>query len=481
MADGTLVMRDQNNNVMSKLSFTKGESLLLLCKKAGFSLPASCNGKGTCGRCKVQFVKGAPLPQATERQKLTVEELRQGYRLACMTKPDQDCEIVLSSETKPDAVAGKIEAGWKLDMQGFFLVADIGTTTIVIEKRKKCDGSIVDTYKAVNDQRIYGADVLSRMEASLEGKAEELATLVRSQLTEGIRYLNRDKASDLMIVAANTTMIHLLMEYPVEGLAKAPFKPYTLRKVITEIAGIKTIIMPGISAFVGADIMAGLLAVHHMTKQSGKAIDQNGEYQLFIDLGTNAELVLYDKRGGICTATAAGPAFEGDAGTGFFGSDMVAVLAWLFEKGMIDENGTLSDEYFEHGVLIPCDERKMHISQQQIRNLQLAKAAVHTGIEVLMQKAGITEEQIKNVYLAGGFGYYLDVHAAVTIGLLPHSLEKKTIACGNTALVGAAVYAHQLMTGAEKAIEINIIPINLAEEELFGENYANHIGLSCDK
>ena len=477
MAEGALVIRDQNNEVISKLSFTQGESLLLLCKKAGFSLPASCNGKGTCGRCKVQFVKGAPLPQATERQKLTAEELRQGYRLACLTKPNQDCEIILPSEAKPDAVTGKIETGWQLDVPGFFLAADIGTTTIVIEKRRKCDGSIVDTYKAVNNQRSYGADVLSRMEAAMEGKAEELATLIRAQLVEGIQYLNRDKTADFMVVAANTTMIHLLMEYPVEGLAKAPFKPYTLKEVITEIAGIKTILMPGISAFVGADIMAGLLAVHHMTKQSGKAMDKNGEYQLFVDLGTNAELVLYDKSGGICTATAAGPAFEGDAGTGFFGSDMVAVLAWLFEKGMIDENGTLSDEYFEHGVLIPCDERKIHISQQQIRNLQLAKAAVRTGIEVLMQKAGITEEQIKNVYLAGGFGYYLDVHASVTIGLLPPSLERKTIACGNTALVGAAVYAHQLMTGAEKAIQIKITSINLAEEELFKENYVNQIDM----
>lgn len=474
MADGTLVIRDMNNDVISKLSFTKGESLLLLCKKAGVMIGASCNGMGVCGQCKVQFVKGAPLPQPTERQKLTPAELREGIRLACLTKPVADCEIFIQKESRPDAVTGNFDIAWQLERTGCFLVADIGTTTIVIEKRRQSDGGVVDTYKAVNAQRIYGADVLSRMEVAMEGKAEELATAIHSQLIEGIGQLCANDKADFMVVAANTAMIHLLMKYPVHGLARAPFCPETTDEIVTEIAGITTYIMPGISAFVGADIVAGLQAIA-FAEENRK--ESQPVKKLLVDLGTNAELVLYDEKGGICTATAAGPAFEGDAGTGFFGSDMVAVLAWLFEKRIVDENGTLDDAYFESGVTVPCKEREMHISQQQIRNLQLAKAAVRTGIEVLMRKAGITEDEIESVYLAGGFGYYLDVHAAVTIGLLPPGLEKKTIACGNTALSGAAVYAYKIMQEQERGLTMHLKSINLAKESEFEENYVNHMGL----
>ena len=468
MADGTLVIRDKNNDVISKLSFTKGESLLLLCQKAGITVDTACNGKGVCGKCKVQFIKGAPLPKPTERQKLSAEELRNGIRLACLTRLTADCEIVIEKETKPDAVSGNFDMTWQEEWQGYFLVADIGTTTVVIEKRRKRDGSIVDTYRTVNAQRTYGADVLSRMEAAMSGKAEALQTLIREQLTEGVTQLCAIEPADFMVIAANTTMIHLLMKYPVERLAKAPFCPETLDEIETEIAGVKTYIMPGISAFVGADVLAGLLAVESLTKQ------KEG-YRLLIDLGTNAELVLYNKNSGICTATAAGPAFEGDAGTGFFGSDMVAVLANLLKRGMIDENGTFDDVYFVSGVKIPYGEKEMHISQQQIRNLQLAKAAVRTGIEVLMQKADITEDEIKHVYLAGGFGYYLDVHAAAVIGLLPPGLEEKTVACGNTALTGAVCYAYQMLKGEKQGLTMGLKPINLAEEKEFEQNYVNHI------
>lgn len=475
MADGTLVIRDKNNDVISKLSFTNGESLLLLCQKAGITVDTACNGKGVCGKCKVQFIEGAPLPQPTERQKLSAEELRNGMRLACLTRLTADCEIVLRKGIEPDAVTGNFDMAWQEEWQGYFLVADIGTTTVVIEKRRKCDGSIVGTYRAVNAQRVYGADVLSRMEAATSGNAETLQTAIREQLTEGVTQLCAVEPADFMVIAANTTMIHLLMKYPVEGLAKAPFCPETLDEVETEIAGLKTYIMPGISAFVGADIVAGVLAVESMAQQLHQKVEQNKGYKLFIDLGTNAELVLYNKNGGICTATAAGPAFEGDAGIGFFGSDMVAILAKLYENGIIDENGTLDDEYFTSGVKIPYGEKEMHISQQQIRNLQLAKAAVRTGIEVLMQKADITEEEIKHVYLAGGFGYYLDVHAAAVIGLLPSILEEKTVACGNTALIGAVCYAYQMLKGEKQGLTMGLKPINLAEEKEFEQNYVNHM------
>lgn len=483
MSQLQVIIRRKKSDFESKLSFTKGESLLLLCEKAGISIATPCNGKGICGKCRVQFIKGAPLPQPAERRSLTPDEMREGIRLACVVRLLDNCEVLLPEGKEPDVISGKFDIGWKAEQMKaqvlqigqqnseHFAVADIGTTTLVMEKRKKEDGSIAATYKAVNAQRIYGADVLTRMEAALNGKGEELSKLIRGQLQEGIQQLQSDgKKIDFMVIAANTTMVHLLMQYDVSGLSRAPFQPETVEEIVTEIAGVKTYIMPGISAFVGGDIVAGLYAAAFVNKRT--------QQNLLIDLGTNAELVLYGKEGGLCCATAAGPAFDGDAGTGFFGSDMIAVLAELLNQGIVDGTGVLDETHFVSGVEVPVGNGMMHISQKQIRNLQLAKAAVRAGIEVLLQKANITLEQIDCVYLAGGFGYYLDVHAAVQIGLLPAELEKKTIACGNTALLGAAVYAYQIMTGEKREPELRLTPLNLAAEPLFEKYYVNHINLT---
>ena len=506
-----LVIRWENTKQESKLSFTPGESLLLLCQKAGISVEIPCGGKGICGKCRVRFLKNPPLPSPAERGSLTPEELRQGIRLACVTRPTGDCEVLLFDGKKPDAVLGKYDIYWDdisckdgrtggkqsfgraVDEcapdngnhgEGYFIATDIGTTTLVMEKRKKSDGRVEAVYKEVNAQRIFGADVLTRMEASLSGKGEELSQKIMEQLEKGITQLCADgKKADFMVIAANTTMVHLLMKYSVERLGRAPFIPETLDEIVTEIGGIKTYIMPGFSAFVGGDIKAGLYTLSFLRETDKNVIEnkeKSGKWNLFIDLGTNAELVLFCENRGICCATAAGPAFDGDAGTGFFGSDMIAVLAGLLEKGIVDETGTLDDAHFGTGAFVFVKGGTMQLSQKQIRNLQLAKAAVRSGIEILLRKADVKLHEIGHVFLAGGFGYYLDVHGAVTIGLLPRELEEKTTACGNTALLGAAVYAYKIITGENRELPLQMKALNLAEESEFSENYVNHIDLRKD-
>lgn len=469
-----VTVRRENTKFSSKLSFTFGESLLSLCQKAGIPIETPCNGKGICGRCKVRFTKNPPLPKPAERRSLSPEQLRAGFRLACVTSLTGDCEVMLPEWKEPDAVRGKFEVAWKENVEGYFIAADIGTTTLVMEKRKKCDGKVAAVFKGVNAQRAFGADVLSRMEASVSGKREQLSRLITDQLEEGIEYFGGDGAGiDFMVIAANTTMVHLLMGYDVERLGRAPFVPETLDEILTRIGGIRTYIMPGFSAFVGGDIAAGI----YMTDFFAKKPLEDGKWKLFIDLGTNAELVLFDGKNGLCCATAAGPAFDGDAGTGFFGSDMIALLAKLLEQGIVDETGALDDEYFETGVSITHEKGIMQISQKQIRNLQLAKAAVRSGIEILLHKEDIGKDEIGQVYLAGGFGYYLDVPGAVKIGLLPGELGNKTVSCGNAALLGAAVYGHKILTGEKRGLPVKMTPINLAEEEQFAESYVNYLDL----
>lgn len=510
-----LIIRRENTAMVSKLSFEEGESLLLLCRKAGISVETPCRGKGICGKCKVKFLKNPPLPGPSERKNLTPEELRQGIRLLCTANPTGDCEVLLYEEKEPDAIGGKYDICWELpwgfesskdkkgidddrNIEGYFIAADIGTTTLVMEKRRKYDGKAEAVYKEVNAQRAYGADVLTRMEASLSGKGDALSKIIVKQLIKGVEQLCADgKKADFMVIAANTTMVHLLMNYSVENLSRAPFVPETLDEIVTKIGEIKTYIMPGVSAFVGGDIGAGLCAVDFLQKEmkkewkdgfskgqgrdDGKRIKESagksGKWKLFVDLGTNAELVLFCKDRGICCAAAAGPAFDGDAGTGFFGSDMIAVLAGLLENGIVDEMGTLDEVHFENGVSVPVKGGNMQISQKQIRNLQLAKAAVRSGIEILLKKADIEAEEIGQVFLAGGFGYYLDVHGAAAIGLLPQELEEKTIACGNTALLGAAVYGYKIIMGEGRGLPLQMKAVNLAEEKEFAESYVNFINL----
>ena len=507
MSDLQLIIKYENDNTESKLFFQAGESLLLLCQKADIPISLNCGGKGICGKCKVRFLKGAPMPGATERRWLSPDELRMGYRLACLVKLNADCEILLPRQKEMDAVGETWNIYWKAESQterSCFVTTDIGTTTVVMEKRRISDGSVIDVYKAVNAQKCYGADVISRMEASMNGNREDLSYLIKEQIQEGFATLGTDDIS-FMVVAANTTMVHLLMGYDVSSLSKAPFIPKTLDEIKTDIAGIPTYIMPGFSAFVGGDIFSGLLALG--MKDADLTSDRPFERSrdkliLLLDLGTNAEMALIRDNRLVATSAAAGSAFDSIADVGIYGADIISFLYRLLQEKKIDDHGTLQGEWFEQGVPYVVDADKIlnsdmnsdsnpgnerdaavksdvnpgnerdaavksdvnlgnerdvavkpdvengrdtdavYITQDHIRQMQLAKAAVRCGIDYLVEKFGCTMQEIDHVYLAGGFGYYLDVEAAFGVGLLPDAFKGKTTACGNTALSGAALYGY---------------------------------------
>lgn len=485
MSELQLVIKTENETSESKLFFKSGESLLLLCQKAGIPVAANCGGKGICGKCRVRFLKGAPLPTAQERRFFSPDELRQGYRLACLSRLYIDCEIEVPKLRRVDAVSKAPDIKWK-PIDGYdgkyFITTDIGTTTLVMQKVSASDGQVIETYKAVNAQNRFGSDVISRLEASEHGHREELSHIIRDQLCQGVEKLGGDDVL-FMVIAANTTMVHLLMEYDVQGLSKAPFDAVCLDEVRTEIAGIETYIMPGYSAFVGGDIFSGILAVGSTT---------NNSPTLLIDLGTNAEMVLFDSDQMAATSAAAGSAFDSIADVGLFGADVVTILYRLLKEHRIDCHGTLQDEWFEQGVAIEY-KKQVYITQDHIRRMQLAKAAVRCGIDYLSEAFGCTLQEIGQVYVAGGFGYYLDVEAAFGVGLLPDAFRGKTFACGNTALSGARVYGYdKLVIKASGNGEINDklfsngsdFPkkkiINLAMEPDFNERYISYLDFSSD-
>lgn len=352
---------------------------------------------------------------------------------------------------------------------GRLAVADIGTTTVAM-LLYGTDGVVEDRYVSVNPQVKYGADVISRIRAAENGEcAAEMSRMVRGELEKGlVRFrgrLSKDEGLRL-VVAANTTMIYLLMGWDAAELGRAPFRASRLGISETEIAGGSCYLLPGMSAFVGGDITAGIYAC---------GMAEADEISLLIDLGTNGELALGNRERRLACATAAGPAFEGGVNRGIWGSDMISLLATLRRKGLLDGTGLLAEEYFETGVRIG----NICVTQEAVRCVQMAKAAIAAGIGILLDQYGIGMEQVGSVVLAGGFGYYLNPADAAEIGLLPAELAKRTVAGGNTALAGALRAGRILLQpqGEEslrRCLE-NIISgtrcLNLGEETEFGERY----------
>ena len=355
------------------------------------------------------------------------------------------------------------------------MTVDIGTTTIAMQLYDM-SGKVVDSFPGVNPQVIYGADVLSRIEAAKDpGKAADMQKKVRDLMEKGVqRFSKKLQPGETlqMVIAANTTMIYLLMGWDPEELGKAPFTVSHSGAVETEIAGVACHIIPGLSAFVGGDITAGILACGMLEQE---------EPMLLIDLGTNGEMALGNRHKLYACATAAGPAFEGGANRGIWGADMVRLLQKLLEEGLMDRQGLLREPYFTKGVRIG----DVLVTKESVRAVQLAKGAIAAGIEILTESYGITLSEISKVVLAGGFGYYLDPGAAAAIGLLPKELTERTVTGGNTALSGAALTGSRRISesggsGAEetsqkdwddlkKRQELQIRILNLAEEPKFPE------------
>ncbi len=353
--------------------------------------------------------------------------------------------------------------------KGSFVIVDIGTTTIAMEA-VDAQGKKLADYVQPNPQRVFGRDVISRIQTAedpLIGK--QMQGMVKQVLLQGLEAL-QGKVPDIrtVYVAGNTTMLYLLLGYDTGELGYAPFRASHLETVEITLGEWTAHVLPGLSAFVGSDIVAGILA---------SGMEGNPAVSLLIDLGTNGEMVMGNCEKMVACATAAGPAFEGmleDGRQALWGADLVKAVAILLEKDILDETGLLAEPYFDEGVTIAG----VHITQEHVRNLQTAKAAIAAGIEVLVKEYGIALEDIEQVYLAGGFGYFLEEEAAIRIGLLPKALEGKVQAVGNSALAGCYAY-HFDGEAEEKTAHMKEITqvINLAECEEFSRIFVEKMYL----
>ena len=447
------------------ITISKGEAVLDSLVRSGIVISAPCGGRGICGKCRVILREG------TVRLNESTETPKPGdFFPACLGIAVTDITIELPEESAGEYIIEKTrakKAGKKAIRAGLGL--DIGTTTVQAELICLDTGESLETLSVLNAQRSFGADVMSRINAARQGKTAELFTAINKQTEDILLYfINGWNLSgiELCTVSGNTTMLHLFAGVDPGSMGELPFAPVFLEnrrfegKELSLSAG-KITLLPGISAFVGADIVSGLAFLDILNSK---------EDSLFVDIGTNGEMALWRKaeQRFLCCSTAAGPCFEGaeiscgmTAGPGAInrinqdlsfstignvpprgicGTALIDVIAVMKQLDAIEETGALADKYLETGFPIA---EGIAVSQRDIRQFQLAKSAILSGISVLCQKAGLKAKDVDAVYIAGGLGFYLNLKNAAAAGLLPPEFairpagKKQTAICGNTSLMGA--------------------------------------------
>jgi uncharacterized 2Fe-2S/4Fe-4S cluster protein (DUF4445 family) len=402
----------------------------------GITVPAVCGGKARCGLCRVRLSGKTPLPGPAEIRLIPRALINKGYRLACRQPWTAGLKITIPPVPKTRCK----------NLSRLGLALDLGTTVI---KGAVCDlttGEIIDRRAIFNPQNNLGGDVLTRVTEALGGKYRLLRQLLLHGIDSVKNYLNVKEPTRTMIVG-NPVMLSFFLNQSLTGYARHPFDGRINYRAVVKRGGYY--VFPVIGGFVGGDTLAGLCALRDAS--------ENPTTRLYLDLGTNGEVVIMKNGNLWATSTAAGPAFEGNgvscgslatpgaidrvtfdnkfrihriAGgrpTGFCASGLIDLLAAGLKSGRLEENGRLKK---------PIKIGGLSLTQEDIRILQLAIAALHTGIQILMEKTGVDPSQLDEAVITGEFGRHLNIPSLVRIGILPAGI--RSVRCiGDLPLKGA--------------------------------------------
>lgn len=473
-----------------KIQVETGTKLIDAIRKCGLSLETPCNCVGLCGKCKVKAY-GKLSPISKEEAAFINEE---NVRLACTAEVqgDVDIEFFESVETLKTINRGySINAEVNNDVRNKYkdrerlcgIAFDIGTTGLSAYLMDLRSGVILNTASALNPQTEYGGDVISRITFCMENEdgAHILANSIRKKLNDIIGQLLEGHISReeiyVVTVAANTTMLHLLAEVNPESIAKAPYKAAFLDKQehLGKDLGLEinekgtVILLPSASAYIGADIISGIVATDFVNQKNNS---------IFIDIGTNGEIVANCNGLLAAASTAAGPALEGmniscgsratngaidkfhideeynitystiggEKAKGICGSGLLDVAAALVSFGIVEKSGRFNPKMHEKFKERFIDKKfyiteEVYISQKDIRQIQLAKGAISAGIAMLLEELNIKIEGINEVVIAGAFGYHIDAESIKIIGLIPKGFNGLISFVGNSSVEGAALAA----------------------------------------
>lgn len=580
------------------IEYAPGQDLLSILTGADIGIQNPCNGKGTCGKCRVRILEGMLRPPGeAERRMLKPGELEAGIRLACLAVPEGDVTLERVAEEKNHRILtqghvpvfahcpvvtkrlGYLEeptlalqtpleerlckafgvsepgldllrrhAGLKGSVTGVFagerlialepgdtrdrcygVAVDIGTTTVVASLVDLLSGAELAVTSEINPQKRFGLDVLTRITYCMENPETGTADMQR-EISSALNRMILDLCRTAGVapehvyeiaVAANTTMMHFLLGVDAAGIGRAPYAPVFTgaMALAASEAGIcagapsaRLYCLPSVSAYIGADIVAGAYVCR---------LHQREDRALFIDIGTNGEIVLSDRGRMVSCSCAAGPALEGMnissgmraaegaveelvidapavsltvigdvAPTGLCGSGILAAVRELLRVGLVKPDGAFIKKETLHAddplhALLRLDgtKRECHltqepdpirITQKDVRQVQLAKGAILSGFYALLKETGIRLEDLDAVLIAGQFGAHLPVASLVGVGLLPPGSESRLSYVGNASKTGAYM---ALMSGAVRgeletlAGQMDYLELGAREgyERLFGD------------
>jgi uncharacterized 2Fe-2S/4Fe-4S cluster protein (DUF4445 family) len=465
-------------------------------------------------RLSYQLASSKPVTTNAVVLRQLAESLRADGGKVTITTNDEDAELRVMS-IQPGHVAGI----------AYGIAIDIGTTTCAAQLVNLTDGRVLASATSYNEQISRGADVISRIDyARTLERQIELRDLVLDSLNALIIKLCTSTGVDsddvkAAFIAGNTTMIHLLLALPPRYIRESPYVPtvntvptLTASEVGLEIYDLATVnCAPGVGSYVGGDITAGLLCTELTTNHE--------DVFLYLDIGTNGEIVLGNADWMVTCACSAGPAFEGsgikcgmratdgaieyfdisDNGAtvkydvlgdgkpaGVCGSGLISLLGEMFVRGVVDQMGRFNTELptgrfikTDHGkaylLVVATDTesgKDLYITEADIENLMRTKAAIYAACALILDNVGLDWSSIKQVYIAGGFGRYIHIDDAVLIGLLPDLDPEKFHYIGNAALTGAFI---SLLTraGRDKLATIanSMTYIDLSSDSKYMDSY----------
>jgi len=547
----------ENKNIEA----TPGSTILEAARAAGVTIETPCNGVGTCGKCRVQITDLSQLTNLKNEgaHSLPEEETRAGFVLACQSRayggisvivPGKEQEnkglrILATGNTfeyalKPfftkqfdgqntQILAGNKRLGFEpgdTAEQIYGIALDIGTTTLVAELIHLPTGRRLASESMLNPQTSYAQDVLTRIHfAAGQGGLDTLYHAFLSafqSLRDSLTRAGGVAPENIyeVVFSGNTTMLHLATGADPTPLGKFP---YNMNLTGGELRGADELgispfgliyLPPVISAFVGADITSGILASQLGTKQG---------VTLFIDIGTNGEMVIASNGKLAATSTAAGPAFEGmniacgmraspgaveqfsineshatsyktigdEKAGGICGSGLLDIVGELARTGVLGESGRfvknkdklpweLAQKLGEYaGKPAFYITGNVFLTLNDVRQVQLAKGAVRAGVTALLAQLEIAEAQVDEVLIAGSFGYHLREASLLNIGLIPRSFEGKVRFIGNTSQSGAAAFLLNTdFRESMRELVCRVDKIELSNTPDFERLFVNSLGFS---
>ena len=526
-----------------------GENILEIAQKAGVKIDVPCGGNGTCGKCKMRIMSGS-LSYDKGSGQLSDDEFEDNWRLACQATMEADVMLWIPAAAS-DYISGIVTSGLRtpeelkkynemldelfthdlkkgVQEKGYGIAVDIGTTTNAVTLLDLQTGTILSRGTVGNGQIRYGADVINRI--IQQGRPGGRDRLQKAVLEETLIPLfeKEIKAAGIdpmeitrIVIAGNTTMEHLLVKANGDSIRLMPFQPEFLEHEPMKASELrlpvnpdaKVILAPNVGSYVGGDITAGVLSALLWDKE---------EMSLFIDLGTNGELVFGNKDYMLTCACSAGPAFEGGdiscgmrasrgaidscvihrqtlmplvttinkgRPAGMCGSGLIDVIAELYKVGAIDAKGKFiredkrirDDGYGDKEyVLFYADEsatgRDIFISESDIDNFIRAKGAIFSAARTMLKSVDMHVTDIDRIVIAGGIGSGINMENAMLIGMLPKADLSKYSYIGNSSLTGACA----MLISDDATEKVYDIAHNMTYIELSTEpGYMDEFSAAC--